>query len=62
MKRKEIDRMLANATAQRDRALQMLRENFDELEARNQETRWVKLYLLKKDEVEWLRKQKAEDE
>lgn len=54
--------MLANATAQRDRALQMLRENFDELEARNQETRWVKLYLLKKDEVEWLRKQKAEDE
>ena len=62
MTRKEIDGMLAAATAHRDNALQILREHFDELEARNQETFWVRLYLLKKSEVEWLQKQKAEDE
>ena len=54
--------MLAAATSHRDNALKMLREHFDALEARNQETFWIRFYLLKKDEVEWLRKQKAEDE
>lgn len=62
MTRKEIDNLLVNATIQRDRAQKMIRERFSELEARNQETFWVKLYLVKKAEVDWLRKQKASDE
>ena len=38
----------------------MILEHFNELEARNQETFWVRLYLLKKAEVSWLEKQKAD--
>jgi hypothetical protein len=56
----EIDSLLANAILQRDRALRMMHDHFNELEARNQETFWVRLYLLKKAEVAWLEKQKAD--
>jgi hypothetical protein len=38
----------------------MMHDHFNELEARNQETFWVRLYLLKKAEVAWLEKQKAD--
>jgi hypothetical protein len=60
--RKQIDGLLENATLQRDRAQKMIREHFDELQARNQETFWTKLYLVKKAEVDWLKKQRADDE
>ncbi|WP_157627045.1 hypothetical protein [Spirosoma luteum] len=60
MTRKELDTLLANAILQRDRAQKMILEHFNELEARNQETFWVRLYLLKKAEVIWLEKQKAD--
>ena len=38
----------------------MIQEHFNELEARNQETFWIRLYLLKKAEVAWLEKQKPD--
>lgn len=40
----------------------MIKEHFDELQARNQETFWVKLYLVKKAEVEYWQQQKGDDE
>lgn len=62
MTRKEIESLLKNAETQRDRAHRMIKEHFDELQARNQETFWVKLYLVKKAEVEYWQQQKGDDE
>lgn len=55
---KEIDSLLDSAIRQRDRAQRMIREHFDELEARNQATFWMKLYLVKKAEAEYWRTKK----
>ena len=62
MTKKEIQKQLAGAKAQRDYARRMLRENFDALEAKNEETRWFRLYLNKKAEVEWLENQVPDDD
>lgn len=57
---KEIDSLLDSAIRQRDRAQRMIREHFDELEARNQATFWMKLYLVKKAEAEYWRTKKPD--
>jgi hypothetical protein len=62
MTRNQIDSLLANSRLQRDRAQKMIKEHFDELQARNQETQWINLYLVHKAQVEWLEKQKPDDE
>ena len=62
MTRKEINNRLTNAQMQRDRAFRMFSEHFDDLQKRGEETFWIKLYLVKKAEVEYWKKQKADDE
>lgn len=40
----------------------MLREHFDDLEKKNQNIYWMNIYLSNKAMVEWLKKQKPDDE
>ena len=62
MTQKQIDSLLANSRVQRDRAQRMIHEHFDDLEAKNQASYWVNLFLVHKAQVEWLEKQKPDDE
>jgi hypothetical protein len=62
MTRKVLESLLANAILQRDRAGQLLREHFDDLEKRNQVSYWMNIYLTNKEMVKWLQKQKPDDE
>ncbi len=62
MTRTELDRMLQISISQRDWAKRMIDEQFERLDARNELTYWFKLYLVHKDAVEWLKKQKADND
>lgn len=60
MTQEQIDNLLQTSRSQRDYAKRMIDEQFDQLDKRNDLTRWFKLYLLHKASVEWLEKQKAD--
>lgn len=62
MTRKQIDSLLANSRLQPDRAQRMIHEHFDDLETTNQASSWVNLSMVHKAQVEWLEKQKPDDE
>ena len=62
MTREQINYLLASSRSQRDYAKRMIDEQFYRLDKRNDLTRWFSLYLLHKSAIEWLEKQRTDDD
>ena len=61
MNQKQIDYLLRVHRGQRDRAKRMLDERYQELEKRDEETEWIRVYVKHKGIVEGLEAEKPDD-
>ncbi|CCH02031.1 hypothetical protein FAES_4031 [Fibrella aestuarina BUZ 2] len=62
MTRKQIDQLIKTHSAQRDFAKDQLDKYYYELEAQNQESKWLNRYIKHKRIVEDLKKEIPDDE